>query len=119
LNYNLKEISQNNFYYGFGIGNRLMIPTGSGVFEDMIDYHLTGGFDKVSSVGAEIQFAGFFDLAGDSVDISDRFFHILKFGIFYHSESAKSKFFCVIPLNEVYSELIKSLIGLEFQFYLK
>jgi hypothetical protein len=119
LNFTLNEFSESNFYYGFGFSDRLMIPTGRGDAEDMIDYFITGGYDKINSVGAEIQIAGIFDFSSNAPDLADKFLHLLKCGFTYHSNSAKSKMFFIVPFNESYSELIKSLIGLEFQFNLK
>ena len=124
LNFNIKAKNNKGLFYGGGIGNRLLIYTGKRYggdhdVDDIIEYFAGGGYEKINSIGWEIQFAGMYAATSESKDGSNNFVQLLKLGLSYHNESIKPKLFMVFPVGNVYSNMISNLIGIELQFYLK
>jgi hypothetical protein len=106
--------SESGAFYGFEIGPRILLPTGSNDTEDtefMLHYGLTGGI-KGGVMMLQIEFSGLIFLSSQADSFSDRMFHTLALGLRYTKGNFNPGIFYRVYLEERLSNRVNGVLGI-------
>ena len=108
----------NGVFYGFELGPRIWIPTGSGDrdIEFMIHYGLTAGINS-GGLLLNAELVGLIILSGTADSFSDRMFHTLALGAGYTGWPVQPGIFYKLYLKEELSDSVDGVLGLSLSYY--
>lgn len=118
-NFAFREIRSEGPFYGFEIGPQIWIFTGDGSGEGELfsRYGLTAGY-RFSKVAVSGELLGNAIISEGNIDFTDRFHHLVNFGVQLVNYRIQPGLFIQLPLNKDLKDVMDYVIGSRLGFAL-